>query len=77
MSVNYFPADTAFNLTNMRIVSTGDSTTTLSIVNEKSNKKTELDIEGIIVGQISIEDYIVLFVSNPTKDKIVKIFINE
>lgn len=58
-SVSNFPPSSAYNLLNFRIVTTGDNTST-ALVNEKSNKR-ELKINGIIIGEQVINDFVVLF----------------
>lgn len=62
ISVNLFPNDAAYEIRNMRIVTTGDNTT-LSLVNEKSNKQITIngDLQGDIIGAISIGEFIVIF----------------
>lgn len=61
LAVNVFKSDSAYEIVNMRLVSTGDNTT-LCLVNEKSNSK-ELDIKGTIVGVQELKDKIILFVT--------------
>ena len=69
ISVNQFPNNMAFNIKNMRIVSTGNSNTTLCLVNEKGNvldniTPTDLKstIKGIVIGTQILNDVIILFV---------------
>ena len=56
ISVSQFPSDAAIDMRNMRVVTTGDSTT-LCLVNERGNSK-ELEITGTIIGVQAINNYI-------------------
>lgn len=62
LAVSVFKNDSAYEIVNMRLVSTGGNTT-LCLVNEKSNSK-ELDIKGTVVGVQELKDKIILFVTN-------------
>ena len=75
ISVNQFPNNMAFNIKNMRIVSTGDSNTTLCLVNEKGNSKDtniSTQIKGIVIGAQIIKDVIILFTTDNTTSYIYK-----
>lgn len=70
ISVNQFPSDAAYEIRNMRIVTTGDNTS-LCLVNEKGNKQVTLyTAAGIfsdtILGICTIKDRLVLF----SKDRV-------
>lgn len=71
ISVSLFPNDAAYEIRNMRIVTTGDSTT-LSLVNEKSNKQITIqgDFEGDIIGTITVGYYVVIFTVGSSYDHI-------
>lgn len=81
IAVSQFPNNAAYELRNMRIVSTGDNTT-LCLTNEKSNLDTELQIEGTILGiqviktpytingEKVIKDCAIVFSKNSTVDTI-------
>lgn len=62
LAVSVFKNDSAYEIVNMRLVSTGGNTT-LCLVNEKSNSK-ELDIKGTVVGVQELKDKIILFVTD-------------
>lgn len=62
LAVSQFPADAAYEIKNMRIVTTGDNTS-LCLVNEKSNWQVG-SIEGTVIGVQDFIDYVILFVHN-------------
>lgn len=66
LAVSQFPADAAYEIRNMRIVTTGDNTS-LCLVNEKSNYQVG-SIEGTVIGVQDFTDYIILFVHNNNSD---------
>lgn len=72
ISVNQFPNNMAFNIKNMRIVSTGDSNTTLCLTNEKGND-IALTIEGIVIGTQILNDVVILFTTDNTTGYIYKV----
>ena len=73
ISVSQFPSDAAIDIRNMRVVTTGDSTT-LCLVNERGNK-LEQSVRGTIIGIQVINKYIVVFTTDTPygyKDAILK-----
>lgn len=66
LAVSQFPADAAYEIRNMRIVTTGDNTS-LCLVNEKSNYQVG-NIEGTVIGVQDFPDYVILFVHNSNSD---------
>lgn len=75
LAVSQFSADTAYEIRNMRIITTGDNTS-LCLTNEKGNSYVELDLNNsTILGYVYVEDYIVAF-SKGNKDYIYKIYID-
>ena len=62
LAVSQFPADAAYSIRNMRIVTTGKDTS-LCLVNERSNSKI-LTIQGTIIGIQVINNNAILFVTN-------------
>lgn len=75
LAVSQFPNDAAYEIRNMRIVTTGDNTS-LCLTNEKGNSLVNLNLDNsTILGYIYVEDYIVAF-SKGNKDYIYKIYID-
>lgn len=75
ITVSQFPSDAAYNIKNMRLVSTG-SNTTLCLTNEKGNKlitPENTNIKGVVLGQTYVENYVIIFTHSTTKDYIYKI----
>ena len=73
ISVSQFPSDAAIDMRNMRVVTTGDSTT-LCLVNERGNELKE-SVRGTIIGIQVINKYIVVFTTDTPygyKDAILK-----
>ena len=68
----------AYENRNIRITTNG-SNSFLSVTNEKSTIECTLDryIEGVILGNATIGDYIILFVKNDTQDSIYRIKLND
>lgn len=77
LAVNKFPANAAYEIRNMRLVTTGDDTS-LCLVNEKSNLNTEITIEGTVLGVQVINEYAIVF-SKESKynDNICKIYLQD
>lgn len=67
LAVSQFPADAAYTIRNMRVVTTGDDTS-LCLVNEKSNSEV-LTIQGTVIGTQVINNYAILFVTGLGGDK--------
>ena len=67
LAVSQFPADAAYTIRNMRVVTTGDDTS-LCLVNEKSNSEV-LTIQGTVIGTQVINNYAILFVTGLEGDK--------
>lgn len=67
LAVSQFPADAAYTIRNMRVVTTGDDTS-LCLVNEKSNSEA-LTIQGTVIGTQVINNYAILFVTGLGEDK--------
>ena len=67
LAVSQFPADAAYIIRNMRVVTTGDDTS-LCLVNEKSNSEV-LTIQGTVIGTQVINNYAILFVTGLEGDK--------
>ena len=65
LSVSAFNSEYSYENKNMRITVTDDNTL-LSLVNEKGTKEVTMknNLEGVIIGQIVIEDTLILFSSN-------------
>lgn len=59
IAVTNFSPNFAYSLTNFRVITTGDNTSTI-LVNEKSNSLS-LTVEGTIIGEQVINDFAVLF----------------
>lgn len=75
LAVSQFPNDTAYEIRNMRIVTTGDNTS-LCLTNEKGNSLVNLNLDNsTILGYVYVEDYIIAF-SKGNKDYIYKIYID-
>lgn len=75
IAVSQFPSDTAYSIKNMRLVSEG-ANTTLCLTNEKGNRLVIPEnntIEGIVLGQCYVENYVVIFTHSDTNDYIYKI----
>lgn len=74
LAVSQFPNDAAFEIRNMRIVTTGDNTS-LCLVNEKSNSK-ELEFQQniVVIGFQIVNNYVILFVKeSDTSDAIYRL----
>ena len=67
IAVNNFPADAAYSIRNMRLVTTGENTS-LCLVNEKSNSE-ELTLQGTVIGTQVVDKYIILFVTGLGENK--------
>lgn len=67
LAVSQFPADAAYTIRNMRVVTTGDDTS-LCLVNEKSNSEV-LTIQGTVIGTQVINNCAILFVTGLKGDK--------
>lgn len=88
LAVSQFPADAAYKLINMRVVSTGDNTS-LCLTNEKSNLDVNLELEGTVLGlqvlktayidgeNTIIKDCAIVFSKNKSTDNIGRIFIDD
>lgn len=76
LAVSQFPADAAYNLRNMRIVTTGDDTS-LCLVNEKSNLNTKIIIDGTVLGVQVINDYAIVFSKSESSDNICKVYLQD
>ena len=63
-AVNQFDANYAYELRNIRIVTTGDNTTSC-LTNEKSNVR-KLDLEGLVLGCQEIDNKVILFARSDT-----------
>lgn len=74
LAVNKFPANAAYEIRNMRLVTTGDDTS-LCLVNEKSNLNTEITIEGTVLGVQVINEYAIVFSKSESNDNICKIYL--
>ncbi len=75
LAVSKFPADAAYEIRNMRIVTNG-SNTSLCLTNEKGNSLVNLELNNsVILGYVYVEDYIIAF-SKGTKDYIYKIYVD-
>lgn len=75
LAVSKFPADAAYEIRNMRIV-TNDSNTSLCLTNERGNSLVNLELnDSVILGYVYVEDYIITF-SKGTKDYIYKIYVD-
>ena len=75
LAVSKFPADAAYEIRNMRIVTNG-SNTSLCLTNEKGNSLINLELNNsVILGYVYVEDYIIAF-SKGTKDYIYKIYVD-
>lgn len=75
LAVSKFPADAAYEIRNMRIVTNG-SNTSLCLTNEKGNSLVNLELNSsVILGYVYVEDYIIAF-SKGTKDYIYKIYVD-
>lgn len=76
LAVSQSSNDSAYEIRNMRIVTTGDNTS-LCLTNEKSNSKA-LDIKGTVVGVQVINDYAIVFTVGPNQtDCIYKVVIDK
>ena len=76
LAVNKFPANAAYEIRNMRLVTTGDDTS-LCLVNEKSNLNTEITIEGTVLGVQVINEYAIVFSKSEYNDNICKIYLQD
>lgn len=75
LAVSQFPANAAYEIRNMRIVTNG-SNTSLCLTNEKGNSLVNLELNNsVILGYVYVEDYIIAF-SKGTKDYIYKIYVD-
>jgi hypothetical protein len=74
-SVVQMDQQSAFEIRNMRITTTGKNTN-LCLKNEKSNKKVEsVNLEGIVIGCQELSDYVILFIKHQDDtDSIVKVY---
>lgn len=74
-SVVQMDQQSAFEIRNMRITTTGKNTN-LCLKNEKSNKKVEnIDLDGVVLGCQELSDYVILFIKHEDNtDSIVKVF---
>lgn len=66
IAVNQFPADAAYSIRNMRIVTTG-SNTSLSLVNEKGNSLA-ITLDYSVIGCQELNNNVILFTTNNTTD---------
>ena len=62
LAVSQFPADAAYNIRNMRLVTAG-ANTTLALVNEKGNSLS-YTVNGKIIGAQVLNDVLVIFVTD-------------
>nr|DAY45714.1 MAG TPA: stabilization protein [Crassvirales sp.] len=67
LSVGQFPNNVAYELKNMRLVTTG-SNTSLCLTNEKSNKHIK-EIDGKIIGVQELDNIAIFFVTSYKKNK--------
>lgn len=67
---NKFPNDAAFSIRNMRVVTTGEGLTTMSLVTEKGNTLVDnIKINGTVLGVQEVDNNnVVLFICGITKE---------
>lgn len=77
LAVNKFPADAAYEIRNMRIITNG-SNTSFCLTNEKGNSNVNLALNNsTILGYVYVEDYIIAFSKNEKYDYIYKIYVDD
>lgn len=81
LSVSAFNPEYSYENKNIRIMSTDDSTL-LSIINEKGNKECTIEgigneLEGIPIGQVVINDILVIFTTDNSIDRIYRIEVSK
>lgn len=76
LTVAQFPSDAAYEIRNMRVITTGDNTS-LCLVNEKGNSKVE-EFNGTVLGVQVINDYAIVFSKvDATRDSIDKVYLED
>ena len=67
LAVSKFNSEHAYEIKNMRLWATDDSTS-LSLINEKGTLDTGIEIQGMPVGQAVINDKLILFTAKDIQD---------